>query len=212
MGASPQGEFPSCTPCARQGRALPWAASHHHLIQRGRRAGPGRRTDARAAIRGSPLPGGYREPTPNPLERGCEGSVCSSASICDAGERGRKHSQWGEALSWQRWRAVAPEGCTKERGAPHHCCASPREAAQAWAQRGVRGAETCLPPAAHPAIGAVGSAGRDAAPGVPSSLGPGGRGLQGGTCTTAAGTGPNLDALPKSGDSSTSTGEHDGAV
>lgn len=83
-----------------------------------------------------------------------------------------ENPQWGEAVSWQEvgerwWRDVAPEGCKKEHGPPR-CCASLWETAQVRALRGARGAEICLPPSAWPEIGAVGSACRDAAPGVPS--------------------------------------------
>lgn len=63
---------------------------------------------------------GCQEPTASNLqEGGCQGSICSSAPICDTGERGRKHPQWGEAVLWQeageQWREHAvPEGCEKE--------------------------------------------------------------------------------------------------
>lgn len=58
-------------------------------------------------------------------------------------------------------------GCTKEHGPPH-CWASPQETAQTGVRRDARGAQPCLPPSAHPAMGAVASACRGAAPGIPS--------------------------------------------
>lgn len=107
-------------------------------------------------------------PARGSLRTGCQGASAALHVLAMLVMEGKTHAVSEVTLVAAAWGAVVEEcGSTKERGPPH-CWASPRESAQTRVLRNARGAQICLPPSAHPAMGTVASACRGAAPGVPS--------------------------------------------